>query len=977
MTQGRIQEVLTSLKRNLNQSVEETVPWFFENMHEYYFRSHSDDEVREQVQAIVSGQVTLQKQTVVLKRDSGNRVTFITPGTDQSVLPSILDQLGDREIQTARMYVSFDESLRLDTFHLAGDGRPERKLVHRMVGAMEKKNSFPEGSPPDFAVFLKRATRDYVEKFDPERAARHFALFQEMQSRESVVVTMETRPYPEEDRIIVAMNNPPRTGSLQGMVKVLLRSGQSILRMYADLFQGENGDKTLIMTAYVRHSGGLSDDLPAWERVKNDLGLLKWYHAGVLDRYADQRDWPLKKVSLLQAACKYASQILHQKFPDVHGSDRMARIVLQHTDVVELLMEYFRVRFQPGIADRQRAITTSIQTLEEGLACVAEGSDRSALEAIRDFFATILRTNYYKETPFGLSFRLDGAIMPEAAGAKPFGVYFFHGPAFQGFHVRYRDMARGGVRVVVTKTPEQYEIESKRLIHEVIGLASSQQRKNKDIPEGGAKAVLLLRPYGEIDLAVKSMTDSLLDQIVCDPESTCPAYVVDYLGGAQEIIYLGPDENISDDHIQWIVGRALKRGYPWARAIMSSKPRTGINHKEYGVTSLGVVVFMEEVLRTMGLNPREEVFSVKMTGGPAGDVAGNAMKILVREYGDAVRILAVTDGHGAAYDPRGLDHGELLRLVRTGKRIDAFDPGKLSRGEGFVISAADPEGARIRNRLHNTVRADIFLPAGGRPDTINSGNWKDFLDDQGRPMARAIVEGANLFVSDTARERLEEAGVMFLHGSSANKTGVITSSYEVLAGMLLTDEEFLEIKREYVRQVKAILEAKARAEARLILREHVYSGRKRPLTDISFAVSREINELGDRIASVLGDSVVNLHEDTALCEVLLSSCPPVLTERYADRIVDQLPRRYQFAVLGAHFSSRIVYSEGLGWLTRVSQVRDVVDILKSYLEQEKRVAGLLSTLRKSRLPDKEGMIRIIQAKGRKYLTADSLGIERD
>ena len=48
---------------------------------------------------------------------------------------------------------------------------------------------------------------------------------------------------------------------------------------------------------------------------------------------------------------------------------------------------------------------------------------------------------------------------------------------------------------------------------------------------------------------------------------------------AKEILYLGPDENITPVDINWVVRRADKRGYPLANAFMSSKPASGINHK--------------------------------------------------------------------------------------------------------------------------------------------------------------------------------------------------------------------------------------------------------------------------------------------------------------------------------------------------------------------------------------------------------------
>lgn len=58
--------------------------------------------------------------------------------------------------------------------------------------------------------------------------------------------------------------------------------------------------------------------------------------------------------------------------------------------------------------------------------------------------------------------------------------------------------------------------------------------------------------------------------------------------------------------------------------------------------------------------------------GPDGDVAGNMIKILNREYGEACLIVGVADGTGSAEDPEGLSHQELLRLFEEGLPISEY-----------------------------------------------------------------------------------------------------------------------------------------------------------------------------------------------------------------------------------------------------------------------------------------------------------------
>ena len=89
---------------------------------------------------------------------------------------------------------------------------------------------------------------------------------------------------------------------------------------------------------------------------------------------------------------------------------------------------------------------------------------------------------------------------------------------------------------------------------------------------------------------------------------------------------------------------------------MSSKPKAGINHKVYGVTSEGVNVFLDVALKeVLKIDPKTTPFTVKLTGGPDGDVAGNEINILFREYGDNVKIVGLADHTGSLEDPDGLD----------------------------------------------------------------------------------------------------------------------------------------------------------------------------------------------------------------------------------------------------------------------------------------------------------------------------------
>lgn len=974
--------VLDSIKKQLHESAELIAPWFMANMPEYYFRTHGEAELLRHLHAVISGQVITERQTVSLWNPDRTRVTYISPGGTGKALQGHLAAHGASNIKTARIYASTDGSLRLDTFLLApqSPADPHSKAFKAAFGKMVKAGLDAEDQET-FSDFLRGATGDYVDKFDPIRAARHFRLSRSVRRLDAVHVEINPQFDRNESRIIVCLSEPPSHGLILQVVQALLREKLTIRRGYADHFELVNGPDLAILSFYVSRDGkALPEESQSWERLEHALSKVKWLAPHGLQVLTDEAGWSLDKTSLLQAACEFAHQFLIKTNLYAYTSEHLVRALLSNRVEAAACLEYFLVRFDPNEEDR---LDRSEGIYERTAALIDQVDDEVAaktLTLILRFFKHTLRTNYFLPRRFGLSFRVDPAFLDEyyyvgdlASQERPFGFFFFHGPGAQGFHVRYRETARGGVRLVPTGAQEQFEVESNRLFDEASGLALSQQYKNKDIPEGGAKAVILLGPHGEPTLAYKSMVDSLLDITMSGPDGPTLPGVVDHLG-REEIIYLGPDERITPDHIRWTVNRARERGYRWPNALMSSKPETGINHKRYGVTSLGVIVFALEALRALGVNPKTAPFSVKLTGGPAGDVAGNAVKQFIGEYGKNARIVAMSDGHGAAYDPEGLDHEELLRLVQKDVSIDAFNPDLLKGKGAFVVSAATSEGAKLRNSIHNTAKADLFIPAGGRPDSINLDNWDLFLDADGKPSSPAIVEGANLFISASARARLEASGVLIIPGPSANKTGVICSSYEILAGLVLSDEEFLAIKQRYVAETLAILKEKAALEARLMFREYKAHGGKKPLTEISYELSREINAFSDRLYEMLMRDDPDPAATPELAEVVAGHCPPVLVEKYVERVLTETPRRYLYAIIAAHMAAKIVYAEGVGWLKRVADLRDIRRVMDSYLNQEKKLKELSESLSRSRIRNKEEIVRIINAAGTKLLADEDLGL---
>src|SRR6185369_10143144 len=171
-----------------------------------------------------------------------------------------------------------------------------------------------------------------------------------------------------------------------------------------------------------------------------------------------------------------------------------------------------------------------------------------------------------------------------------------------------------------------------------------------------------------------------------------------------------------------------------------------------------------------------------------------------------------------------------------------------------------------------------------------------------------IVEGANSFFTPEARVQLQKCGVVIMRDAAANKCGVISSSYEIIANLLLSEREFLEHKEQYVRDVLAILEKRAADEARLILRRHRESGGNQLYTEISDTISLNINSYYTRLFEFFS-ARPELCLQNPFRQAVLNHLPHLLQKTPSfRRRIRNLPLKYLCAILAAEIGSSLVYT---------------------------------------------------------------------
>jgi len=214
----------------------------------------------------------------------------------------------------------------------------------------------------------------------------------------------------------------------------------------------------------------------------------------------------------------------------------------------------------------------------------------------------------------------------------------------------------------------------------------------------------------------------------------------------------------------------------------------------------------------------------------------------------------------------------------------------------------------------------------------------------------------------------EHCGLPIIKDSSANKCGVICSSLEIAASMVLDDHELVELKPTYVPAVLDRLRELARLEASRIVAE----SRLNPsisLPELSVHLSHSIIRATHAAAIALESLSPDRKE--RLWPLMSEHVPAPLFHKYSTRLAERefsafaatgalsgassfpllsqstpcpvgvvgLPWTYQKSLISASLASRMVYREGLAWVDSIPDAA-LPEVALQYLRQVKIAADL-------------------------------------
>ncbi len=966
----QVAETISTKLTEYNQQVDTNLNWLKDNMSPYFLNLNKMEPDALSVLTLSLDKLEQFERITLINRDS--RLMLAQVSYTGSIYDALQD-LPEKPLLYAEITTSFQplpdsendlEVIRCDFDTREGLAVNEKQLKTIDQGLHNDIAKLLQERMPDFdmqrfdevlAIFVS-SDAEYVIISPPERIARIMETYILTQQGGGVSLQVEPTSH-DEYRVSFGVTNPPHSGFLSQVLEVFQRLNIGLKRSYSlDVTNGYT--HYFLGTFYVkpRDNSPLAVDTQLYHNLELEL-----YNTQIVSTGAPSYTNLITKgimsgpdATLITALIGFCHTNLAHNAPEVYERDSIIKAFHHNASMCIALVELFYARFDPDLDKREEAYAAKLDSTIELIENFNSG--RRTLDNYRrvifrcalSFIRNCLKTNFFVIKKHALAFRLDPAYLEELETRftedlptdRPFRITFFSGRRGNGYHIGFSDIARGGWRTLITQSLDDYTNYASTLFKENYVLAHTQHLKNKDIYEGGSKLVAILNVDARTTAEQReqylyklqhAFANAFLDLYITDENGHAKdPRVVDYYG-QEEPIELGPDENMHNVMIERMAILAERRGYLLGKGIMSSK-EIGINHKEYGVTSIGVIRFAEVTMQEFGIDMHKAPFSVKFTGGPNGDVAGNGMRLLL-ERCPQVQIKLIVDGTGALYDPEGLDKTALSKIVLKND-IEGYNPEALHTG-GFILyrMVTRKEGIsdlyrkitqtddglkeewvstdifyKTFNNLIFTVNTDLFIPAGGRPETIDESNVERYFDADGKPASSIIVEGANSFITPSARQVLQQKGVVIMRDASANKCGVISSSYEILANLMFSDEEFLANKDEYVEDVIEILNQMAETEARAVIRRHEALGGSMTYTEISGVLSQEINTHYARMFDYFQDNP----EQIALAthqQAMLKHMPAIIqnSDEFSKRI-NRLPEKVKYAILASKLASAMVYA---------------------------------------------------------------------
>ncbi len=513
-----------------------------------------------------------------------------------------------------------------------------------------------------------------------------------------------------------------------------------------------------------------------------------------------------RDIAVLRAYSRYLRQA---RVP--YSQDYMWQTLCRHADIAGLLVQMFHARFTPDVTDNAERIAAEegfVEKIEAALEAVPSLDEDRIVRRFVNLIRVTLRTNYYQYDTHGearpaFAVKLSSPSVDDLPEPRPHVEIFVYSPRVEGVHLRFGEIARGGLRW--SDRPQDFRTE-------VLGLVKAQQVKNAVIVPVGAKGGFVPRhlPTGNREAMLEEgiacykifigslldVTDNLVEGEIVAPDLTVrhdqddPYLVVAADKGTATFSDIANEISLSRDF--------------WLGDAFASGGSAGYDHKKMGITARGGWEAVKRHFREMDVDIQTTPFTVIGVGDMSGDVFGNGM--LLSEH---IRLLAAFDHRDIFIDPdpdpaTGFAERQRLFALPRSSWQD-YDAGLISQGGGVFsrqtkaipLSPQMQEMLDLKRKTATPVeiitailklQADLLWFGGIGTYIRSTDETDDEVGDRANDAIRitapdlrvkVVGEGANLGMTQLARIEFALRGGHINTDAIDNSAGVNSSDMEV------------------------------------------------------------------------------------------------------------------------------------------------------------------------------------------------------
>ena len=489
--------------------------------------------------------------------------------------------------------------------------------------------------------------------------------------------------------------------------------------------------------------------------------------------------------------------------------------LLKNTLICKTLISYFEEKFNPTIKEtpkkREHSRLAKIKShFQDHIRNVSDITEDIILKRLFAIIEKTIRTNYFipKKSDTFISIKLNTPEI-QLPLPVPYREIFVYDTEMEGTHLRFGQIARGGLRWSNRRDDFRKEI---------LGLVKTQQTKNVVIiPVGSKGGFTIKKTLTPNNAAKESKTQyqkfikgllDITDNIMPNGDIKTPKDVIKY-DHLDPYLVVAADKGTASfsDYANEISNQYQF----WLEDAFASGGSNGYNHKDVGITAKGAWECVKLHFKEINIDIQKKPVTVIGIGDMSGDVFGNGMLL-----SKALKLQAAFNHAHIFLDPNPSpklswkERNRLFNMPRS-QWID-YNTRYISKGGGIFDRNAkeiklSPEIQRLINTKEKVLNGDQLVKQilkmnidliwfGGIGTYIKSTNESPYQVgdpandtiriDHTECNAKVIGEGANLGITQSARIELSRQGVHINTDFIDNAAGVNMSDYEVNIKILLS-----------------------------------------------------------------------------------------------------------------------------------------------------------------------------------------------